>query len=116
METTLPTTWHMFHTALLRTRFHVEDKDRFDALRLCSWILRQQEAEIYLNGELIAIINNAGNTTNFMKEFKPVALKHLKNGENTLAFKSRHNWRWGHGQLRVYNGGFDFNLDARLKE
>ena len=115
-ETTLPTSWRMYHTVLLRTRFNVDKKDQFDSLRIYSWLLRQQEVEIYLNGELIAKVNSAGNSTNIAKELKASALKHLKNGENTLTYKSRHNWRWGHGGMSVYNGGFDFNLDARLKE
>ncbi len=116
LETLLPTSWRMYHTALLRTRFHVEDKDRFDGLRMHSWILRQQNVNIYLNGELIAKVSGAGNRTNFEAEFKSSAVEHLKNGENTLAITGRQNWRWGHGALRVYNGGFDFKLDARLKE
>ena len=114
LETNLPTSWRMYHTALLRTRFHVEDKDIFDGLRMHSWILRQQNVNIYLNGELIAKVSGAGNRTNFEAEFKSSALKPLKNGENTLAITARQNWRWGHGALSVYNGGFDFKLDARL--
>lgn len=113
--TTLPKSWRMYHTGLLRTDFHVDDKSRFDGLRLHSWVLRQQEMEIYLNGALIAKINGTGNSTHIGEELKPSALKHLKTGTNTLAIKARHNWRWGHGALSVYNNGFDFNLDARLK-
>jgi len=116
MGTTLPTSWRMYHTALLRTRFQVDDKDRFDGLRLRSWVMRQQNVQIYLNGELIAKVNGAGETGDIEEEFKAVALKHLKNGENTLAITTRHNWRWGAGGLAVYNNGFDFNLDARVKE
>lgn len=114
--TTLPTSWRMYHTALLRTRFTVENKDKFDALRIYSWPQWQQEIELYLNGELIAKINGGADTSNIAKELKTSALKHLKNGENTLAIKTRHNWRWGSGGLAVYNNGFDFNLDARVKE
>jgi hypothetical protein len=114
-ETTLPTSWRMYHTALLRTRFQVDDIDRFDALRLHSWVLRQQEMEIYLNGTLIGKINSTLNSVHIGKELKASALKHLKTGQNVLAIKTRHNWRWGHGGMKVYNGGFDFNLDARLK-
>jgi hypothetical protein len=115
-QTTLPKSWRMYHTALLRTRFHVDDKERFEALRLHSWVLRQQEMEIYLNGTLIGKINSTGNSTHIEKEFKASALKYLKTGENVLAIKTRHNWRWGHGAMMVYNGGFDFNLDARLRQ
>jgi sialate O-acetylesterase len=114
--TTLPTSWRMYHTALLRTRFTIENKNKFDALRLYSWPQWQQEIEVYLNGALIAKINGGGDTGNIAKELKASALKNLKNGENTLAIKTRHNWRWGSGGLSVYNNGFDFNLDARVKQ
>jgi hypothetical protein len=114
-ETTLPKSWRMYHTALLRTRFQVDAKDRFDALRLHSWVMRQLDIELYLNGTLIGKINSAANTHHFEKEFKASALKYLKTGENVLAIKTRHNWRWGQRGMHVYNGGFDFNLDARLK-
>ena len=116
LKTDLPTSWRMYHTALLRTKFDVADKDKFDALRVHAWVLRQQGLEIYLNGELIGKINGVGKTTTFEGQFKQSALKHLKNGENTLAIKTRHNWRWGRSFMYVYNEGFDFNLDARLKE
>ena len=61
-------------------------------------------------------MNGVGKTTEIESTFKESALKHLKNGENTLALKTRHNWRWGRSFMNVYNDGFDFNLDARLKE
>ena len=35
-------------------------------------------------------------------------------GENTIAIATRQNWRWGMLSMRVYNGGFDFMLSARL--
>ncbi len=115
-ETTLPISWRMYHTAMLRTTFTVEDKSVYDGLRFYAWLFRQQGIEIYLNGELISKVNNlekkTGDVTN---GFKETALKHLKNGENTLAVTTRHNWRWGMLFMRVYNDGFDFNLDARLK-
>ena len=117
METELPISWRMYHTALLRTTFNVEDRNVFDALRLYAWVFRQQAIEIYLNGEIIGKINcierKTGNITN---DFKDSALKHLKNGENTLAITTRHNWRWGMLYMSVYNDGFHFNLDARLKK
>lgn len=112
---TLPNSWRLYHTALLRTHFEVEDKEQFDALRLHSWVLRQQGVAIYLNGELIAKINGAGKTGHIAKVLKSSALQHLKNGRNTLAIKTRQNWRWGRMFMDVYNDGFDFNLDARLK-
>jgi hypothetical protein len=117
LETDLPTSWRMYHTALLRTTFNVEDKNRFDELRLAAWVAKQQNMEIYLNGELIGVVNGIGDEVAVVEnEFKHAALKYLKNGQNTLAVKTRNNWRWGWREMRVYNGGFDFNLDARLKE
>jgi len=116
LETDLPSSWHLYHTALLRTTFHVEDKSRYDALALHAWVLRQQGMEIYLNGTLIGKVSGPENRTTLRAEFKPSVLKILKNGENTIAIKGRNNWRWGHRDFRVYNGGFDFNLDARLKK
>lgn len=116
-ETTLPISWRMYHTALLRTKFKVENKDAFDLLRFRAWLFRQQGIEIYLNGELIGKVNNLEKKTgNVDNKFKASALKLLRNGENTLAVTSRHNWRWGMLFMKVYNDGFDFNLDARLKE
>jgi len=115
--TTLPISWRMYHTALLRTTFDVQDKTVFDLIRLYAWVFRQQGIEIYLNGELIGKINNIEQKTgDIEQEFKAVALTHLKTGENTLAISTRHNWRWGMLSMKVYNDGFDFNLDARLKK
>lgn len=116
LETEMPISWRMYHTALFRTKFNVEDKSKFDALRMQGWVLRQQGIEIYLNGKLIGKINNIGKLSTTESMFKNSALKNLKNGENTLALKTRQNWRWGMMFMRVYNDGFDFNLDARLKE
>jgi sialate O-acetylesterase len=116
LETEMPISWRMYHTALFRTTFNVEDRSRFDGLRLYAWVLRQQDMQIYLNGELIGKVSNVGKLTTLEHPFKQSALKHLKTGQNTLAITTRHNWRWGRSFMRVYNDGFDFNLDARLKE
>ena len=116
-ETMLPISWRMYHTALLRTKFNVEDKDAYDLLRLRAWVFRQQGIEIYLNGEIIGKVNNIEKKTGDIENtFKESALKHLRNGKNTLAVTTRHNWRWGMLFMSVYNDGFDFNLDARMKE
>ena len=115
--THLPISWRMYHTALLRTTFNVEDKDAWDGLRFRAWLFRQQNIQIYLNGELIGKVNNMEKKTgNVDAEFKESALKHLREGENTLALTTRHNWRWGMLFMTVYNDGFGFRLDARLKE
>jgi len=116
METSLPISWRMYHTALLRTKFQVDDPSAFDQLRFHAWVFRQQGTEIHLNGELIGKVNNIEKKTgNIENAFKDSALKHLKKGENTLAITTRHNWRWGMLFMKVYNDGFDFNLDAGLK-
>lgn len=116
-QTHLPISWRMYHTALLRTTFMVEDSRDFDLLRLRGWFFRQQAMEIYLNGELIGKVNNLEKKTgNVEAEFKASALKHLKNGENTLAVNTRHNWRWGMLFMKVYNDGYGFRLDARKRE
>lgn len=53
-------------------------------------------------------------TGNVDAGFNESALKELKNGENTLAITTRHNWRWGMLSMHVYNDGFGFMLDARV--
>ena len=78
------------------------------------WVLRQQGMKVYLNGKLIAKISNVEKTTEIEYVFKDSALKHLRNGENTIAITARHDWRWGRSFMKVYNDGFDFNLDGRL--
>ena len=116
-QTALPISWRMYHTALLRTKFNVDDVKAYDKLRFRAWLFRQQGIEIFLNGELIGKVNNLEQKTGDVDaEFIDAALKHLKNGENTLAITTRHNWRWGMLSMHVYNDGFDFNLDARLKK
>jgi hypothetical protein len=115
-ETHLPISWRMYHTALLRTKFEVKDRNAFDGLRLRGWFFRQQGIEVYLNGTLIAKVNNLKKKTgNVAAELNESALKHLRNGGNTLAVTTRHNWRWGMLFMKVYNDGFGFRLDARKK-
>jgi hypothetical protein len=116
-QTTLPISWRMYHTALLRTTFIVKDTKAFDGLRFSAWLFRQQGIEIYLNGKLIGKINNLEEKTgNVDADFNDSALKELRNGENTLAITTRHNWRWGMLFMSVYNDGFGFMLDARVKK
>lgn len=55
-------------------------------------------------------------TGNVDAEFKQEALAHLKDGPNTLAICTRHNWRWGMLSMRVYNDGFGFRLDVGRKQ
>ncbi len=115
-QTNLPISWRMYHTALLRTKFTVKDRAAFDGLRFRAWLFRQQGIEIYLNGQLIGKVNNLEDKTGDVEaEFNEAALKHLQDGENTLAITTRHNWRWGMLSMHVYNDGFGFRLDARKK-
>ncbi len=115
-ETTLPISWRMYHTALFRTKFNVADKDAFDGLRFRGWVFRQQAMAIYLNGHLIGRVNNIeGKTGDMDGDFLDSAVRYLRNGENTLAVTTRHNWRWGMLSMHVYNDGFGFRLDARKK-
>lgn len=115
-QTHLPISWRMYHTALLRTTFTVKDRNAFDGLRFRAWLFRQQGVEIYLNGTLIAKVNNLEEKTgNVDAELNESALKPLRNGENTLSITTRHNWRWGMLFMRVYNDGFGFMLDASVR-
>jgi len=57
-RTSLPISWRLNHTALLRTTFNVEDPAVYDSMRFRGWLFRQQDIEIYLNGTLIARVNN----------------------------------------------------------
>jgi hypothetical protein len=112
-QTTLPISWRLNHTSLLRTKFHVEDKDEIDALRFRAWLFRQQDIEIYINGNLVGKVNQLKKKTgNVDAIFNPGAVDQLKNGENTLAISTRQNWRWGMLFMHVYNDGFGFMLDA----
>ena len=112
-QTALPISWRLNHTALLRTTFHVEDKDEIDALRFRAYLFRQQDIEIYINGNLIGKVNQLKKKTgNVDAIFNAGAFDQLKNGENTLAISTRQNWRWGMLFMYVYNGGFGFMLDA----
>ena len=115
IKTLQPISWHLNHTTLHRTTFTIKDRKAFDLLRFSGWLFRQQDVEIYLNGSLMARVNNLeGKSGTIDAEFKKAAVELLKDGENTLAIGTRHSWRWGMLGMRVYNDGFDFMLDARL--
>ena len=117
IDTIHPVSWHLNHITLFRTIFKVEDRTSYDLLKFRSWVFRQQDMAIYLNGTLIGRVNNIEQKTGSIeKEFKKVALNALKDGENVLAIATRQNWRWGMLGMRVYNGGFDFMLNARIAE
>ena len=93
---TPPISWTMYHTALFRTTFNVEDKDALDALRIKGGFFQQANVVIYLNGKLVAKVDNlgrGGGTTD--ARLTDYAMKLLKEGENTVAISSRHKRRWG---------------------
>jgi sialate O-acetylesterase len=116
-RTTHPISWHTYHIALFRTTFTVKDKKAYDLLKFRSWIFRQQDVSIYLNGTLIGRVNNIEEKTGTIEPaFRKAALEVLKDGENTLAISTRHNWRWGMLKTRVYNEGFDFMLLGRIAD
>jgi hypothetical protein len=118
VSVTQPVSWHLNHTALHRTTFNIADPNKFDLLKFKCYAFRQQDIAIYLNGVLIARVNNIeGKTGEIAYELKPVAAEQLKKGENTLAIATRQNWRWGMLFMKVYNnGGFDFMLFGRHTE
>lgn len=115
VETTYPISWHLNHPMVARATFQVEDPKAFDALRFRSWVFRQQNMTVYLNGVLVARVNNVMNKTGEIEaDLKDEVLGLLKEGENTIAVSTIHNWRWGMLFMKVYNNGFDFMLDGRI--
>jgi hypothetical protein len=115
-ETTLPTSWRINHTSLLRTTFEVDDPSLYETLRFRGWFFRQQNVKFFLNGHFVGVLNGTKSSDYVSGEFKDSVLKFLKKGTNTFAFTTRHNWRWGKMRLRVYNNGMSLMLDGRLKE
>ena len=110
--TTLPMSWRLNHTALLRGTFTARNKRDFEALRIRGYFYRQQGILLHISGKLIAKVDKAGQTLqHFTRRLNPGALKALRNGENTIAVTSRNNWRWGI-RTSVHNAGFGFRLDA----
>jgi len=113
VETTLPISWRVSHTALLRCTFKIDDKKNFDVLRLVAHLFQQQNIEIYLNGELIAKVDNINRSADVEEILTDNAMKVARNGENTLAVTTQHLKRWG----KVKNGstgseGVSVSLDA----
>ncbi len=93
---TLPIPWTMYHTALFRGKFNVEDKSAIDGLRIVGRFFQQQNVLVYLNGELVAKVDEidtgGGTVTGELNAF---GSKQLKNGENTISIATRHRRRWG---------------------
>jgi hypothetical protein len=115
-KASLPISWTMYHTALFRGKFNIEDKNAIDALRLQGRFFQQANALIYLNGKIIAKLDLLGNATHDIR-LTDYALRLLRNGENTIAVSTRHKRRWG-----PYRGKYvtaatvDFWVDARKKD
>lgn len=118
--TTLPISWPLNHTALLRASFEVQDKTAIRALRIRKYTFRQQNMMIYLNGSLVAKINNANAESILDIPLTESALRSLKNGTNVIAATFRNNWRWGRYTRNievdtdnsVYNNGISLVLEA----
>lgn len=114
--TTLPISWHINHIFLGRTTFDIKDKSKVEGLRLSAYLFRQQDIVVYINGNVFAKINNCGNSgQRVLSKLTPAALKHLKNGKNTIAVTTRNDWRWA-SRNNVSGGGFGIRLDAKFAE
>lgn len=116
-ETSLPISWPVGHTAVLRCTFDVEDVRAIDGLRLSGVYVQQRNVEVYLNGALVAKLNNIGRgISRLTRPLTDHALAQLRPGTNTLAVITTHGERWGKvdGAFpSVINGGFGIRLDAR---
>ena len=114
----LPINWTTYHSALFRGKFDITDKKQIEALRLRCNFFQQANVIVYINGKLVAKIDNIGRGTGDMDALlTDYAIELLNNGENTIAVTSRHLRRWGvlRGQ---YPGSVkvDFALDAAIKK
>jgi sialate O-acetylesterase len=106
-ETTLPIIWPMAHTALLRTTFEVKDVKDYEALHVRANAYKQRNIVFYLNGHLVAKVNNIPKNGDIDFPLTPYALTVLKNGKNSLAVSAEHG-------LRLVN--FSLRLEGRLKD
>lgn len=117
-QTTLPISWAMYHTVLFRAKFNVADKSAIDAIRVRGQFFQQSNIVVYINGKLVAKIDNIGRgagTT--IAELTNYAVEVLNNGENTIAFSTRHQRRWGplRGQYTTA-AGFGLMIDANMSD
>lgn len=110
-EIIFPISWRVSHAALFRTRFKIQDKEDIDALRFRANVFQQQQVDVYLNGKLIAKVNNTRNSVSHV--LTDYALDVAQDGENTLAIFAKHHKRWGkvkHGRSNANH--VYFTLDA----
>lgn len=113
--TTLPISWYLNHTFLGRAKFEVKDKSSIESLRINAFTFRQQNIAVFINGHLVAKINNCGaGKSSLNAELTPAAVKYLHNGSNTIAVTTRNDWRWG-VYFNIIHGGFGFKLEAQDK-
>lgn len=79
--------------------------------------MQQRNVEVYLNGVLVAKLNNIGRgISRLTRPLTDHATAQLRHGANTLAVITTHGERWGKvdGAFpTVINGGFRVRLDAR---
>jgi len=91
-----PISWTMYHTALYRGKFNVDDPSAIDGVRVVGRFFQQGNVVVHLNGKLVAKIDEFdrgyGTTYAPLTEY---GVKQLKKGENTIAISSRHKRRWG---------------------
>jgi hypothetical protein len=108
----------MYHTALFRTTFNIEDKNSIDALRVQGRFFRQANVVIHLNGKTVAKIDNLDRGTGLTDaQLTDYGMKLLKNGKNTIAISSRHKRRWGPNRGKYTTAQtVGFEVQAKKKE
>ena len=99
-KVTLPTAWPPAHAGLLRTTFEVEDVKAYESLQVRAILYKQENLRVYLNGHLVAKVNNIPKTP-ISFPLTPYAVELLRNGSNTLAVTSEHGKRWVEFRLRL---------------
>lgn len=99
-QVTLPTAWSPAHVGLLRTTFDVEDVSAYESLQIRAQLYKQHSFRVYLNGHLVAKVNNIPNPP-ISFPLTPYAMGLLKNGSNTLAVSSEHGKRWVEFTMRL---------------
>lgn len=113
----LPLSWMMYHTALFRGEFNIQDKSKIEKLRFLGKFFQQNNVLIYINGHLVAKVDEIGRGTgNTEGQLTDYALELLKNGRNIIAFSSRHKRRWGPMRGKYTTAAkVDFKLEAKIK-
>jgi len=114
--------WHLNHTAVFRAPFEIKDPSKVKALRLRQWAFRQEDIQVFINGELVAKITPSGSGGKEIEvPLSEDAIKLLRRGRNTLAATYKNTWRWGRYFARsetetsssVYNCGVHLLLDMQ---